>query len=137
MGVYQTHHPFALLDIDLVADNDLPKSVPCLPNLDISTYEWEALRVHGASLHQKLVPPAVQCIETLRVVHVVHEHAAVGAAVEGNAQRLEALLAGRIPELTHVSRSCTRGRGVRTCIVTSLSSTSTSLVRKSAPIVAL
>jgi hypothetical protein len=28
MNMYHTHHPFAFLNIDLVADYDLPESVP-------------------------------------------------------------------------------------------------------------
>jgi hypothetical protein len=67
------------------------------------TYEWEALRVHGASLDQKFVPPAVECVETLGVVDVVYEHAAVGATVECDTERLEALLSSRVPELCIVS----------------------------------
>lgn len=69
----------------------------------MSTYEWKALWVHGASLDKKLIPPAVEGVETLGIVHVVYEHAAVGATVKGNAQRLEALLAGRVPELGSIS----------------------------------
>jgi hypothetical protein len=94
-----TDHPLALLDIDLVADDDLPVSVHHLSLWPVVTYEWEALRVHGARLHQKLVPPAVQCVEALRIVDIVDEHAAVSTAVEGDAERLETLLAGRVPEL--------------------------------------
>ena len=69
----------------------------------MSTYEWKALWVHGASLDKELVSPAVEGVETLGIVHVVYEHAAVSATVKGNAQRLEALLAGRIPELSYIS----------------------------------
>ncbi len=54
-------------------------------------------------MNQKLVAPAVQSFEALGVVDVVDEDAAVGAAVKGNAQRLEAFLAGRIPQLSQVS----------------------------------
>lgn len=83
--ISSTHHSFALLDIDLVADYDLLAISLVLPNPLIFTYEWERLGVHWASLDQELVSPAVQCVETLRVVHVVYEHAAVGAAVKGHA----------------------------------------------------
>ena len=82
-----TNHSFALLHVDLVANHD----------------KWEALRVHRAGLHQELVPPAVQCVEALGVVDVVDEHAAVGATVEGHAQRLEALLSSGIPQLLIIS----------------------------------
>lgn len=69
----------------------------------MSTYEWETLWVHGAGLDKKLVSPAIEGVETLGIVHVVHEHAAIGATVKGNAQRLKALLAGRVPKLGSVS----------------------------------
>lgn len=99
----QTHHPLALLDIDLVANYDLYLLAGRHTLSQHVTYEWEALRVHGASLDQELVPPAVECIKTLGVVDVVHEHAAVGAAVECDTKRLEALLTSRVPELCTVS----------------------------------
>ena len=63
------------------------------------THEWKALRVSWASLDQELVPPAIQCVEALRVIDVIYEHAAVGAPIERDTQRLEALLAGSVPEL--------------------------------------
>ena len=50
-------------------------------------------------LQQELVAPAVERLERARARDVVREHAAVGAAVEGDAQRLEALLAGGVPDL--------------------------------------
>lgn len=98
-----THHSLAFLDVNLVANYDLSTSAPVVSSICLSTYEWEALRIHRARLYQELVSPAVQCIETLGVVDVVYEHAAVGAAVKGDAQRLEAFLAGRVPELPCVS----------------------------------
>jgi hypothetical protein len=76
------------------------------------THEWEILWVCGARLDQKLVPPAVQRLEALGVVDVVHENAAVGAAVECHAQGLESLLASRIPQLYRLSLGrvvCLRG----------------------------
>lgn len=76
------------------------------------TYKREALWVHGAGLDQELVPPAVECVETLRVVDVVYEHAAVGAAVECDTERLEALLSSSIPELCIIS-CCALKREVR------------------------
>lgn len=81
-----------------------PRQYRCTPNLPVCTYKWEALRIHRAGLNQEFVPPAIQGIETLRVVHVVYEHAAVGTAVEGNTERLEALLTGSVPELSYVSK---------------------------------
>ena len=74
---------FALLHINLVAEDD----------------EGEVLRVMWASLDEELVPPAVESLERLGAVDVVDEYTAVRATVEGNTQRLEPLLACRIPEL--------------------------------------
>jgi hypothetical protein len=81
-----THHSLALLHVNLVTNDHLPESEKSpSARCPADTYKWEALRVHWTSLHQELVPPAIQCIEALRVVDIVDEHAAVGAAVEGNA----------------------------------------------------
>jgi hypothetical protein len=66
-------------------------------------YEGEALGVHRAGLNQELISPAVEGVETLGVVYIVDEHAAVGTAVESNAERLESLLASGIPELVIAS----------------------------------
>ena len=96
---WDTHHSLALLDINLVANYDLYLLAVLHALSQRYTHEWEALRIHGTGLDQELVPPAVECVETLRVVDVVYEHAAVGAAVEGYAERLEAFLAGCVPEL--------------------------------------
>ena len=94
-----THHPLALLDIDLVANNDLSQSAELHLLYGTSTYKWETLRVHGTSLNQELIPPTVECVKTLGVVNVVYKHAAVSATVERNTQRLEALLSSGIPKL--------------------------------------
>lgn len=68
------------------------------------THEREALRISGARLDQELVSPTIQGLETLRVIDVVDEHAAVGAPVERNTQGLEAFLARGIPNL-HVHKN--------------------------------
>jgi hypothetical protein len=104
----------------------------------------------GARLDEELVTPVVQVLKRLRHVHVVHKHAAVRAAVKGDAQRLEALLPRGVPDLAAGSASGAAGKeggrhaarsracgAARACIVTSRSSTCTSFVRKSAPMVAL
>lgn len=115
-------------------------------------------------LYQELVPPVVQVVKCLLGVHIVHQDTAVGSAVEGHAQALEALLPRCVPDLRQVAIWDTRALLVaiclvaalcdthaatldsdalhtidrdRTCTVTWRSSTCTSLVRKSAPIVAL
>ena len=56
----------------------------------------------GPHLNEELVPPAVERLEALGAVDVVDKDAAVGAAVEGDAEGLEAFLAGRVPELWFV-----------------------------------
>lgn len=67
-GTLLGDHALALLHIDLVADYD----------------KGETLGVHGASLYQELVPPAVQRVEALGVVDIVDQHAAVCTAVESH-----------------------------------------------------
>ena len=74
---------FTLLQINLVAEHD----------------EREVLRVVWARLDEELISPAVESLERLGAVNVVDEYTAVRAAVEGNTQRLEALLPRRVPQL--------------------------------------
>jgi hypothetical protein len=81
------YHSLALLHVNLVAEDN----------------KGEVIRVARRGLDQELVSPAVQRIETLGVVHVVDKDAAVGASVEGDAERLEAFLAGGVPKLECVS----------------------------------
>lgn len=50
------------------------------------TYKGEVGGIPRRSLDQKLVSPAVQRVEALGVVDIVHENAAVGSSVKGNAQ---------------------------------------------------
>lgn len=57
---------------------------PCPSRVKHATYEWEALWIHWAGLHQELVPPAIQCVKALGVIDIVYQHAAIGASVEGN-----------------------------------------------------
>ena len=71
-------------------------------NLVADDNEGEVLGVSGACLDEELVSPAVERLECVAHRHVVHQHAAVGTAIERNPQRLETLLAGCIPNLqTH------------------------------------
>ena len=51
------------------------------------------------SLDKKLVAPAIQGFKRLCAVDVIYEHAAICTPVVGHAERLEALLSSRIPEL--------------------------------------
>lgn len=50
------------------------------------TYKGEVGGIPRRSLDQELVSPAVQRLETLGVVDIVYEDAAVGSSVERNAQ---------------------------------------------------
>lgn len=59
----------------------------------------------GARLDEELVPPAVKGLEALRAVDIVDENTTIGATVECNTQRLEALLPSGIPKLAYVSMS--------------------------------
>lgn len=140
------YHSLALLDINLVAKNNLDTVRFRRPMTARSTHKWKVGGISGRGLDQKLVPPAVKRLEALGIVDIVDQHAAVGAAVKGNPQRLKSLLAGGIPELSRMHQSgesstvvVREGRGglKPTCMVTCLSSTMTSRVRKSAPMVAL
>lgn len=51
-----------------------------------TTHEREVRRVPWRSLDQELVSPTVERLEALRIVHIVHEHAAVGSAIEGDTE---------------------------------------------------
>jgi hypothetical protein len=72
-----------LAHVDLVAEHD----------------EGESVRVARGGLDEELVAPGVEGLEGLGAVDIIDEHAAVGAPVEGDAERLEALLARGVPEL--------------------------------------
>lgn len=63
-----------------------------------------------AGLNEELVPPAIEGFEGLGAVHIVHQNAAVGASVERDAERLEALLASSIPELRSTGSAYSHGR---------------------------
>ena len=76
-------HPPVFTDIDLVAEDD----------------KREAFRVTRAGLDKELVAPGIEVLERLCRVDVVHQYAAVGASVEGHAERLEAFLARSVPQL--------------------------------------
>lgn len=67
-GLFPAHHSFALLDIDLVAQHN----------------KGEVVGVPGRGLDEEFVAPAVEGVKALGVVDVVHEHAAVCAAIEGD-----------------------------------------------------
>jgi len=77
-----------VLEIDLVAEHD----------------ERKVLGIARTGLDEELVAPAVEVLEGLGDVDVEHEHAAVGTAIECNAEALESLLAGSIPDLQPVCK---------------------------------
>ena len=77
------YHPLTLLHVDLIAED----------------HKREALGILWACLNQELIAPTVKGIEALRVVDVVYQDTAVGATIEGDSQRLEAFLAGGVPQL--------------------------------------
>lgn len=62
-------------------------------------HEGEALGVHRTGLYQELIPPAVQRVEALLIIHVVHQHAAIRSPIERHAQALKALLPRCVPQL--------------------------------------
>lgn len=101
------YHSLRLLHIHLVAEHHLclVSFHSLITHATTKTYERESLRIHRARLYQEFVPPTIQRLETLRVIDIVHQNAAVGASIEGNTQRLEALLSCRIPDLCLVSHS--------------------------------
>ena len=82
----ETYHTL-VLEINLVTEDD----------------EGEVVGVAGTSLDEELISPAVQVLEGLGNIHIKDQDAAVGTTVERNTERLEALLAGGIPELPQLS----------------------------------
>ena len=68
-----------------------------------STHKRKVFRISWASLYQELVSPAIQGIEALRIIDIVHEYAAVGSSIERDTQRLESFLTCCVPELVDFS----------------------------------
>lgn len=111
IGWLSTYDSLALLNIDLVSKNNLAMILADRGTFSILvTYERKVLGIARRSLNQELVSPAVESIETLGVVDIKHQHAAVGTSVECNAQRLEALLTSRVPKLGPSQHVCRAGR---------------------------
>ena len=78
------YHALWLLHINLVSKND----------------KGEVVGVPGARLDQKLVPPAVEGLKALDVVHIEHQYTAIGTTVECHTEGLEALLTSSVPNLS-------------------------------------
>lgn len=64
-----------------------------------TTYKRETLWISRASLDKEFISPAVEGLETLGVVHVVNQYAAVGSSVKCDTQRLKPFLTCSIPDL--------------------------------------
>lgn len=62
-------------------------------------HEGEAVGLLDVGVEDELLPPVVEVVEALAVVHAEGEQAAVGAAVEGRPQAPESLLTRRVPDL--------------------------------------
>lgn len=92
-----THSP----SLQIESVKQLPQSHLSVLQVDLVAqhHEGEVLWISRAGLNQELVSPAVQGLEGVGGGHIKHQHAAVGSSVEGHAQRLEPLLAGRVPDL--------------------------------------
>ena len=61
--------------------------------------EWNALRIVCLWFAQEVIFPSDNMVKTLRVRYIIHDAAAVGAAVECWRQALESLLTCRVPYL--------------------------------------
>lgn len=90
--------PLAFLHINLVTEDN----------------KGEVLGIVWARLDEKLVAPAVQRFKGFCTVDVVYEYAAIRASVVGHAERLEALLSSRIPELSASIRENGTARTIKT-----------------------
>ena len=88
---------------------------------------------------QKFVSPTIQRFEWIGCCHIIDENTTISATIEGHTQTLETFLTRCIPDLNEMGKgSILQSSPLHsTCMVTSRSSIWTSLVKKSAPIVAL
>jgi hypothetical protein len=86
-----------------------------------------------ACLDEEFITPAIECLERLGTIHIVHEYAAIRTTIERHPKRLEPFLTCGIPQLVNMTELQTgRQRGnflAVTCIVTRRSSTMTSFVK--------
>jgi len=87
-GLAPAHCPFLgdnalVVKINLVAEDD----------------EGERIGLSRAGVDKKFVAPRVEVLERLGHIYIEHQHAAVGPAIEGDAERLKPFLASRVPYL--------------------------------------
>jgi hypothetical protein len=64
------YHPAILTHVDFITQH----------------HEWKRLGVARRGLNEEFVAPGIECFEGFGGIDVVDQHAAVGAAVEGDAQ---------------------------------------------------
>ena len=81
-GSLRGYHSLVLFYVDLVTKDNLCLSGNNSWDCSRLTYKREILGISGAGLNQELISPAVQGIEALRVVDIVHENAAISPSVE-------------------------------------------------------
>jgi len=70
-------------------------------NLVTNDNEWKVLRISWTCLDEKLVPPAVKCLECVWHGDIKDKYTAVCTSVECNTQALEALLTCSVPNLKY------------------------------------
>ena len=108
LGLTPRHRPFLRNlqhRVDVLVLNQRPSYLPFAflhVNLVTEDNEREVLGIMWTRLNEELVAPAVQRLKGLCTVDVVYEHATIRSSVVGHAERLEALLPSRIPELSAV-----------------------------------
>ena len=82
-NLYDSSAYCSVAEVNLVADDNKRK---------VFGISW-------TGLDEELVPPALQRLERVWNGNVVDENAAVGTAVERNAEALESFLSRRVPDL--------------------------------------
>lgn len=101
-SAFRRNHPFAFLYIDLVSQYHLQPSQRTVPKLHKNrymTHKRKALGISRGRLDEEFVAPAIQRLETLRVVDIVDQNAAISTSIESDTQRLKPFLACSIPDL--------------------------------------
>ena len=105
-GPFRRDHALVLLDINLVTNHHLVRKTS-KQNIRAfqddksvrGSHEWKSFRVPGTGLDEEFIPPTIQSLKTLRVVHIVHENAAIGSTIKRHSKRLKSFLTSRIPNL--------------------------------------
>ena len=75
--------PPAIVYINLVTKDNLAL-VSLEQSMRKASHKWKTLGITRTSLYQELISPAIECLKTFCVVHVVDKHAAVCASIECN-----------------------------------------------------